>query len=414
MRVKIIGLGAAGNKAAICAVENGVVNVEDVMLVNSTLKDIPADYQGKANCHEFENSYGGCGKERSLSFDLCKQSLQDDIFGLTDFLKAETSEQAEVVVIVASSEGGTGSGAAPLFGNYINSVYGIQVHIYALAGFEDDVRGMRNTVEFFKEMSQEFTVECTKNSNFLDMCGGNKFKAEKEANLEFCKKISILAGLQLRDCDHNIDPTDLLKLSTTPEYMLIEYAPINEKIKTKDQFRQIVIDAINNSKAMDPEITSDKIDKNLGQKRLGVIINIREECVDFIDYYDILVEKFGVPYEKFEHVQHEKDMPEFVAFISAGLPLPTEEVERVYEQYEKTVNRVNTNDSSQFFNTIRSKATGEKDTMFEHYGATEKKTVSKADFFSSTKSASKPGFSTPSVHLELKEKKDSSDKMNEY
>ena len=37
----IIGLGAAGNKAAMRALELGVVDTPDVVLVNSTLKDIP-------------------------------------------------------------------------------------------------------------------------------------------------------------------------------------------------------------------------------------------------------------------------------------------------------------------------------------------------------------------------------------
>ena len=402
MRLKMIGLGAAGNKAAICAVENKVMKIEDVMLINSTLKDIPADYQGKSNCHEFMDSYGGCGKERSLSFDLCQNSLQNDIFGLTEFLKAETKDEAELVVIVASTEGGTGSGAAPLIANFIKSCYGIPVHIYGLAGFEDDVRGMRNTVEFFKELESNFTVECTKNSSFLDATG-NKFKAEKEANVEFCKKISILAGLQLRDCEHNIDPTDLLKLSTTEGYMMIEYVQIDQKIKNKDQFKQILVSAIDNSKAMDPG----KAD----QKRLGVIINIREDSVDFIDYYDTLVERFGTPYEKFEHIQHEADLPEFIAFISAGLTLPTEEVENVYENYEKTVQKVNTNDSSSFFDTIRSKDVEQKDSMFEHHGK-KKETVSKSDFFKNARSASKPGFTSTKIGVEIKEKK--KDDLNEY
>lgn len=400
MRVKIIGLGAAGNKAAICAVENDILALDDVMLINSTLKDIPADYKGKNNCHQFANSYGGCGKERSLSYDLCEGSLRNDVFGLQKFLAVETENEAELVVVVASTEGGTGSGSAPLISDYIRQVYGIPVHIYGLAGFEDDVRGMRNTVEFFKEMKEEFAVECTKNSKFLDQ-SGNKFKAEKDANIEFCKKISVLAGLQLRDCEHNIDPTDLLKLSTTEGYMIIEYAQIDTKIKNKDQFKQILISAIDNSKAMDPGAAN--------QKRLGVIINIRQESEEFIDYYDTLVERFGTPYEKFEHIQHESNMPEFIAFIAAGLTLPTEEVESVYNNYEKTMNKVDMKGSASFFDTIRSKDTGVKDEMFE-FNSKRKDTVSKEDFFKSS-SSSKNRFTGTKSGVKIIGKED---KMNEY
>ena len=42
INAKVIGIGAAGNKAAIALVENGVMPRSSVMLLNSTLKDVPA------------------------------------------------------------------------------------------------------------------------------------------------------------------------------------------------------------------------------------------------------------------------------------------------------------------------------------------------------------------------------------
>lgn len=398
MRVKLIGLGAAGNKASICAVENGVLQMGDVMLLNSTLKDIPTDYKDKSNCHQFVNSYGGCGQERDLSHDLCEESLKQDVFGMVQFLQIETEEEAELVIIAASTEGGTGSGAAPLIANYIISVYGIPVHVYGFAGFEDSVRGMRNTVDFFKDLDVRFAVECTKNSRFLKNSNDtNTFKAEKEANAEFCKKISVLAGLQLRDSDHNIDPTDLLKISTTEGYMIIEYIPITDKIKNKDQFEQLIVDAIDNSKALDPNAAD--------QKRLGVMINIREDELDYINYYDTLVERFGTPYEKFEHIQHESGMPEFIAFISAGLTLPIDELEEVADKYEAETKKVNKSDSSGFFDALSKRSTDETDKLFEHHGKA-KNTVSKDDFFKSS-SASKGGaFGNTKVRMAIVDETD--------
>ena len=40
MKAKLIGIGAAGNKAAMQAIENGVFNREDVLLINTTRKDM--------------------------------------------------------------------------------------------------------------------------------------------------------------------------------------------------------------------------------------------------------------------------------------------------------------------------------------------------------------------------------------
>ena len=38
MKIKLIGVGAAGNKAVIEAVEQGVVDKESILLLNSTLQ----------------------------------------------------------------------------------------------------------------------------------------------------------------------------------------------------------------------------------------------------------------------------------------------------------------------------------------------------------------------------------------
>lgn len=308
MITKLIGIGAGGNKAAICAVKNQVIDIDNTMLINSTLKDIPKDYDGAAI--EFSNSYGGCGKERKMSYELCSNSIQDGTIPLEDFLHIGKDDQAELVVLVSSTEGGTGSGSTPLLAKYIREVFGISVHVFLFIGFQEDVRGTKNTVEVFQELQNNFATEAVKLKKYLPECNNNRIKAEEKADIDFCKKLSVLIGLQLRDSDHNIDPTDLLKISTTDGYMIIESAIIEDKIKNRDQFRKVIIDMIDNSKTLDIDTPS--------QTRLAVIININKDSTDYIDYDDIITERFGQCYDKFEHIQDEGDMEQFVAFISAG------------------------------------------------------------------------------------------------
>lgn len=377
MICKLIGSGAAGNKAAITAVENGVINIDSTMLVNSTLKDIPAEYQNKdgANVKQFIGAYGGCGKERNISYDLCKDTLMKDTLQLKEFLHAGEDDEAELVIIVASTEGGTGSGSVPLIADYIRHVLGIAVHVFAITGFEDDVRGMRNTVDFFKEMKADFTVECIKNAKFLSDCHGNKIKAEKEANKEFCKKISVLMGLQIRDSEHNIDPTDLLKLSTEEGYMIIETCIFNEKIKNAEQFEASLVDTLDRSKALDID--------DPAMSKLGVIINIKEENTDYINYEEVLTDRFGTPYEKYTHIQHESNtMPEFIAFIAAGMKMPTEEVEAIYKNYEASAARVDRN-ADPFFSTIKERSINPDDEKF-NLKTKKQSTVDESDFFKKT------------------------------
>lgn len=371
MITKLIGIGAGGNKAAICAVKNQVIDIDNTMLINSTLKDIPKDYDGTAI--EFSNSYGGCGKERKMSYELCSNSIQDGTIPLEDFLHIGKDDQAELVVLVSSTEGGTGSGSTPLLAKYIREVFGISVHVFLFIGFQEDVRGTKNTVEVFQELQNNFATEAVKLKKYLPECNNNRIKAEEKADIDFCKKLSVLIGLQLRDSDHNIDPTDLLKISTTDGYMIIESAIIEDKIKNRDQFRKVIIDMIDNSKTLDIDTPS--------QTRLAVIININKDSTDYIDYDDIITERFGQCYDKFEHIQDEGDMEQFVAFISAGSKMPMDELEAVYDKYHKMTSMVN-KDKDAFFGTIRNKAFLDEDASFDIGSQKKNKAVTdKANFF---------------------------------
>ena len=60
MKAKLIGIGAAGNKAAIKAIELGVFDKASVRIMNTTVKDINHDYDDISVI--FGNQRGGCGK----------------------------------------------------------------------------------------------------------------------------------------------------------------------------------------------------------------------------------------------------------------------------------------------------------------------------------------------------------------
>lgn len=388
MITKIIGLGAAGNKAAISATEEAIITLDDVLLINSTSKDIPKDYTGKSYC--FPSAYGGCGKERTKAKELMERSLRDDGLDalLEEFLKVGKEEQAELVVLVSSAEGGTGSGSTPLLAKYISACFGISVHCFVFTGFEDDGRGLRNTVEYFQEMEEDYTVECLQNSKFMEECADNRLKAEKAANTAFCKKISILMGNPLRDSDHNIDQMDLLKIATTAGYMVIEYKEF-KKIKNKAEFRALVESMVDESKVLDLN--------NPSQKKMAVIININENNTDIIDYHTVLTERFGMCYEKFEHIQHESSMPEFIAFISAGSNLPIDEIQDIYKKYQEHTGKVKKN-KDDFFSKSRSLEFDAQDDMFDIDNA-HKPTMNKSDFF---KSVGNKKFSNTVVKMESK------------
>lgn len=369
LNLQVIGAGAAGNKAAINLIKKGF-NPKNVILLNSTAKDIDPEYQDNAIIFgTHSNSLGGCGKERERGKKLILRDL------VTGNVKLDSViDLPHAVVIVSSTEGGSGSAITPIIADYIKDVMGIPVIVCLFFGFNQDARGMQNSIEICQELSEDIGVIGISNHKFLEECSNNKFKAEEKANDLFVELINILSGNGLKPSRQNIDDTDLLKIITTPGYMCIGSAPVF-KVKNIDQYNKIINDAIDNSKLVD---TSKK-----GAKRIGAIFDIDEFLSDNVDFSsETFLEEFGTPYEMYTHVQDSG--VNTVTWIASGMPMPTEEVKAIYEEYLKRSEAVNKKVDSFFeeiaqlkgnqedgmFNMLDNKPIGtkERDKFFEEFG----------------------------------------------
>lgn len=363
MNIKVVAIGAAGGKAAINLIEKGVLSQDRIMILNSTLRDIPESYRHLAT----QLSGGkGCGKERELSKQLCLKSIKDEtLAGLDSFVNPED----ELVIIVSSTAGGTGSGSAPIIAKYFRDIVDIAVQCFAFTGFEEDGRELQNTIEYFQEMSDEFTVEAISNKKFLE--GSNKLKAEKAANDEFVRRVAILMGRGLIDSDQNIDETDLYKVATTEGYMTVLSTEL-ANIKNIDQFNKAISLMLDEEKAL--EVSEKSI------KRLAAFINAPEKMYDFIDYnFTLVKERLGTPYEVFTHVQYNEDMPVGISFIASGMKMPIEEVKDIYEKYKKESEKVNKTKDN-FFDFASELRGNQEDGMFNVSGRKQKSNKSKLDF----------------------------------
>lgn len=375
MKIKVFGTGAAGNKAAIELIEGEILTSEDVMLINSTKRDLPVSYREKAVCIS-EN--GGCGKERDLSKNLTLSSIRE---GSLQNIEQFIEEDDEAAIIVHSTEGGTGCGSAPIIGKFLKQVVGIPVLYFGFSGFEEDGRGLQNTIEYFQELDQDDIIQIISNKKFLEEANNNKIKAEKLANKEFAKRVSVLIAQGCVDSEQNIDETDLFKVVTTEGYQTCGKIAL-EKIKDVATFNKVVTEMINSDKSLDISKKS--------TKRLAVFINAKEETLDYIDYsYSVLKEKLGVPYEVFQHIQSEPDQEESISFIASGMKMPIEEVEDIYTKYKEQSEKVDKKEDK-FYSTLNELEGNKEDSMFNAGAKRRRKPNSKADFMGSFEKKPEP------------------------
>lgn len=339
MKVLLIGVGAAGNKAVLTVANtNDEIDMDDIVLINSTTKDIPTEYNGYKIILSPDDA--GCGKERSAAKDYTVTAIQSGKF---DKL-VEIAENYDAICIVTSLEGGTGSGASPLIAKFSNSVIGKNTHLFGFTGFEEDPRGLQNTIEFFQDIDEDIMVQCICNNLFLKSRDG-KFKAEKLANLELARRIKTIDGGMLVASEQNIDSTDLYKVVNTFGYATTGYEQIREPFNSVDDFNKICEKMIYENKGLK--------NTEAGQQRMAVIMNINPVSEDYIDTnYTVLKKAFGTPYECFTHKQYDPNEEEFIAFISSGQKLPLEEVKAIYDRYMSISSSVVQNASDTFHSEV--------------------------------------------------------------
>lgn len=335
MNVKIIGLGAAGNKASVRAVSNGLLKEEDVLLLNTAIQDIAQEYKSRSVIFNKGGS-GGCGKERARSKDLIVKALQDGF--LTKDLNSFINP-GDLVIIVTSTEGGTGSGAAPVLAAYINEVIGTRPQLIAFTGTEDDLRGLQNTADFFKDcanMCADCTIQAISNKKFMTDANGNKLKAEILANDEFVSRVKVLQGSVIRESEQNIDAMDHRKLVTTPGYMSIMVHSTQEPIETVDQFNKLCDSIVASSKSLSTSGTK--------MTRLGVIATLSDTDKENVDWsFDKIKSAFGIVGEVYTHVQKPLDETRQIIIVEAGLEMPLDFVMSTYEKFKQRTEKMNSN-----------------------------------------------------------------------
>lgn len=359
MKFKFIGVGAAGDKAVINLSTKAVCDDSDILLINSTDVDIPSDIQSKVMLITKNNT--GCGKERSIAKEYAVEFLK------TGALDEEIPDDVDSVMIATSVEGGTGSGATPVIAQYVSKVLGKNVHICAFYGFNDDVRGMMNTVSFFKELDQSMDVMIIRNDSFLSLAKNNKLGAERLANDEFAYRCRVLMGKDLIASSQNIDSTDIYKVVTTPGYKTVDHIEFENSLESEDQFNSLCKKMMNTTKSVRG--------KNPGVLRLAVVLNIKPESEDAVDYTFLEIKNvYGTPFECFQHIQW-NGKKQYIQIIASGMKMPIDELRNSYNAYLDATKKVDkTNDD--FYDELGAMKADENDSVFDivrKTGSVEKK-----------------------------------------
>lgn len=340
------GFGGCGNKIIAEAIERGIIPKEQVALFNTTKKDIPAKLQEESIIfsNDADAEYG-CAKNREASKQLLVQWLKTH----ADELDEMIPEYIDEVIIVNSTEGGTGSGGAPILARYIDEQMNIPVINIPVLGFNNDISGMQNTLAYLADISENIAILPVSNAKKNDIEDSNNFfKIEHYVNDIVIEKIKTIMGTGIVDSDQNIDFADHLKLCSNDGLMFVDTISLT-KIKDTKQFNDAIINAITNSISFD-------IDSSLTSNHtmLGIFMNISDNKLDYIgtDFSVLKKRLFGdySPETFFHHQNDGKD--EYVRIIISGLNIPISEAKELKNMIDMEKSKVG--NSTDFFEEIKS------------------------------------------------------------
>lgn len=351
LSVGIIGIGNAGSQVAELATKNQI----DAVVINSSENDLSTISN---NIIKFPlGDLRGAGKNRTEAKKFLKDAIKK-ILNEENFI--EFMDDKDVIFVISSTGGGTGSGISPILTQILKKSFpeSYIIMIGILPTIDEAYSTQINTIDYLQELYKK-----VEDPTYM-LYDNDKFKGlpshvmMTEVNRRIVDDIIILRGTYNYTTKYSsIDEKDMsMILSTTGRIVVASYLNIKEKnidsVSIDKQIEYLLKDGAHAELQLDRVI-----------KRSGVIANISESMAkSFDDHLTELQEFIGAPVEEFSHVSinEEKNMPNNIFFIGAGLSPINDRIEKINERIAEIESLQDNKDESDDVFTVDVDAANDK------------------------------------------------------
>lgn len=335
LNVGVIGVGNTGNQIAALAKERLDV---PALAINSSAKDL-ATVPAGVESYLLANADGtsqGAGKNRNLA----KEYLKDSIL---KFLADEKTQnfpvELDVVFIIGSTGGGTGSGTAPLLLNVMADRYPDTLFILVGIGpvASEALSAQVNTLEYLNELYGNLPnakYMLYDNDNYADE---PSYVMMEKVNEEVVQDINVLRGFFNENTRYDsIDTEDNMRLLSFPgRISVVRVEDVKEKDLDSGSLEDRLIRAIKNSAHMELQR-----DKKL--MATGLIMRLSPQFMsEFNNHIPKVHEFIGEPVHEFLHVNVNNDRkdPNSLYLIMTGLSPVNDKITKINERVEEIEER---------------------------------------------------------------------------
>lgn len=356
LKVGIIGIGNAGNQVAVLANEELRL---PVMAINSSEKDLETvpDSVPKKIITDKDKQSQGAGKNRKLA----KSYLKDSIMG---FLSSEEVKEfitsLDVVMIVSSTGGGTGSGTAPLMTSIINSTFaGVKTILVGILPVNGEALSSHvNTLEYLNELYTSLPDQTYMLYDNDKLGNIPSYQMMEKVNREVIKDVNVI------QCKYNvttkfdsIDEEDMQRIISFPGRIVVARL---EDIKEKDCDNTTLEDMLIDNLKKNCHVEAQR-DKKVTAS--GVITNLSLALSETFDNHIPKVREFiGTPIHDFNHIAINEDrkMPNNVFLILSGLTPVNDKIHKISDRVDEINERQKQMEEENALNDIQLKDLSDK------------------------------------------------------
>lgn len=348
LNVGVIGLGNTGNQIASLAYEQLKI---PVMAVNSSEKDLETINNNipKKLISDASGESKGAGKNRQLA----KKYLKDSIM---TFLSSEDVQDfigdLDVLFVVSSTGGGTGSGTSLIMSSIIASMF-VDVHVITigvLPVMNEALSAHVNTLEYLNELYSTLDGQTYMLYDNDKYSGMPSYKMMNLVNEEVVKDIDVLR------CTYNyttkydsIDEEDMRRLISFPGRILVaRLEDIKERDLDKDSIEDLLIKKIKSN-------AHTEIQRDQKVIATGIIANLSEAVFsDFDNHIEKVRDFIGDPDHDFNHlyVNEERKMPNNVFLIIGGLSVVNDRITKISDRIEEIEQKQKTREEENSLNDL--------------------------------------------------------------
>lgn len=313
LKISVIGVGNAGNQLISKAYKSGY----DVFAINTSLKDLSDEIVTETIPSFIAGDEArGAGKDREKAKELFKINGKK-LFATPKF--SDMVENSDIVFVVASTAGGSGSGIAPVLISLFNQIYPNKIIVFygILPKKSDSIMAQNNTIQCLDEVNKENIPYMLADLAHYEDTPNDV--AYTEIAKHVITSIDVISGKFLhKSTSGMIDENDMRTIVSASGYMS---AYILDKVTPaqvdKATIQSYMIGLIKNSPCA--PIQRDEI-----VKQLGVIVNCPDEMMEASKSgnYNELTDYIGVPLSIFENYSvNNAAFGQFIVLMS-GMNLP--------------------------------------------------------------------------------------------